>query len=457
MAMVRSPHAHARILSIDTQAADDSTNVYEVFTGDELADEQGVLPNAWPITADQKAPPHLPVAIDRVAFAGDIVAVVVARTPAEARDAAELVDVEYEVLPAVLDLKEAADDKVLAHPDLGTNKSALWQFDSGEAGTGRSVDEAIAKAREDGIVIEREYRQQRLIPAFMEPRSVLVDPTGEQITMWTSTQIPHVLRFLAAAVLGIPESKLRVIAPDVGGGFGGKLQTTPEEFLSLVIARRLGKPVKYTETRSESLMAAHHGRAQWQKLTLAAEKDGTVTGLKVELLADMGSYVSLLAGGHPDPRRVHVQRDLQVRQLPVQLPDGAHQHRLDRRLPRRRPAGGDVRHRADHGRARRRGGRRPAWRSARRTGSPHEEFPFTTVCGHHLRLGQLRGGHRQGHGDVRVRRAAGRAEASAGSAATGSSWASASRRSPSCAAGRRPRSSAPSPTAPAAGTTPRSG
>ena len=299
MAMVRSPHAHARILGIDTQAAEDSVNVVEVFTGAELADEQGSLPNAWPITADQKAPPHPPVAVDRVAFAGDIVAVVVARTPAEARDAAELVDVEYDVLPAVLDLKEAANDTVLAHPDLGTNKSALWKFDSGEAGTGASVEEAIDKARADGIVIEREYRQQRLIPAFMEPRSVLVDPTGEQITMWASTQIPHVLRFLAAAVLGIPESKLRVIAPDVGGGFGGKLQTTPEEFLSLVIARRLGKPVKYTETRSESLMAAHHGRAQWQKLTLAAEKDGTVTGLKVELLADMGSYLSLLAGGIP--------------------------------------------------------------------------------------------------------------------------------------------------------------
>jgi aerobic carbon-monoxide dehydrogenase large subunit len=299
MAMVRSPHAHARILGIDTQAAEDSVNVVEVFTGAEVADEQGSLPNAWPITADQKAPPHPPVAVDRVAFAGEIVAVVVARSEAEARDAADLVDVDYEVLPAALDLKEAAADTVLAHPDLGTNKSAFWRFDSGEAGTGGSVDEAIAKARQDGIVIEREYRQQRLIPAFMEPRSVLVDPTGEQITMWSSTQIPHVLRFLAAAVLGIPESKLRVIAPDVGGGFGGKLQTTPEEFISLVIARRLGKPVKWTETRSESMVSGHHGRDQWQKLTLAAEKDGTVTGLKVELLADMGAYLSLLAGGIP--------------------------------------------------------------------------------------------------------------------------------------------------------------
>ena len=148
-------------------------------------------------------------------------------------------------------------------------------------------------------MIEREYRQQRLIPAFMEPRSTVVDPTGEQITMWSATQIPHILRFLLAAVTGVSESKIRVVAPDVGGGFGGKLQTTPEEFITFLLARRLGKPVKYTETRSESLMAAHHGRDQWQKLTLAAEKDGTVTGFKVELLADLGSHVSLVGGGMP--------------------------------------------------------------------------------------------------------------------------------------------------------------
>jgi aerobic carbon-monoxide dehydrogenase large subunit len=239
-----------------------------------------------------------------VTFAGEIVAVVVARSAAEARDAAELIDVEYDELPAALDLKQAAaadadNGGALAHPDLGTNKSAFWKFDSAEAGTGGNVDEAIEKARGDGIVIEREYRQQRLIPAFMEPRSVVVDPTAEQLTVWSATQIPHILRFALAATTGISESKIRVIAPDVGGGFGGKLQTTPEEWIAVALARRVGKPVKYTETRSESLMAAHHGRDQWQKLTLSAEKDGTVTGFKVELLADLGSYVSLVGGGVP--------------------------------------------------------------------------------------------------------------------------------------------------------------
>lgn len=299
MAMVRSPFAHAKIVSIDTSEAKSAPNVVDVLTGADLGESQGVNINAWPITPDQVTPTHLPMPIDRVTFAGEIVAVVVARTAAEARDAAELVDVDYEELPAALDLKEAAADTVLAHPDLGTNKSAFWKFDSAEAGTGGDVDAAIEKARGDGIVIEREYRQQRLIPAFMEPRSCVVDPTGEQYTMWSATQIPHILRFALAASTGVPESKIRVIAPDVGGGFGGKLQSTPEEWLVWCIARRLGRPVKYTETRSESLMAAHHGRDQWQKLTLSAEKDGTVTGFKVELLADLGSYVSLVGGGVP--------------------------------------------------------------------------------------------------------------------------------------------------------------
>ncbi|HTW17159.1 MAG TPA: xanthine dehydrogenase family protein molybdopterin-binding subunit [Nocardioides sp.] len=299
LAMVRSPFAHATITSIDTSAAKAATNVVDVVTGEDLGDAQGVLINAWPITPDQKTPTHLPVATGRVAFAGEIVAVVVARSAAEARDAAELVDVEYDELPAALDLKEAADDGVLAHPDLGTNKSALWVFDSGEAGTGGDVEAAIAAARTDGIVIEREYRQQRLIPAFMEPRSTVVDPTGEQLTVWSATQIPHILRFALAATTGIPESKLRVIAPDVGGGFGGKLQTTPEEWITVAMARRLGKPVKYTETRSESLMSAHHGRDQWQRLTLAADRQGNVKALKVDLLADLGAYVSLVGGGVP--------------------------------------------------------------------------------------------------------------------------------------------------------------
>ena len=299
LAMVRSPFAHARITNIDTSAARSAPGVVGVYTGADLQDGQGVIANAWPLNAEQKTPTHLPVAVDRVACAGEIVAVVAARTAAAARDAAELVDVDYDELPAVLDAREAMKDEVLAHPDLGTNRSAVWQLDSAAAGTGGDVDAAIAEARANGILIEREYRQQRLVPAFMEPRSTVVDPTGDQIVMWSATQIPHILRFLIAATTGISEAKIRVIAPDVGGGFGGKLQTTPEEFATLAVARRLGKPCKYTETRSETMVSCHHGRDQWQTLTLAATKDGAVTGLKVELLADLGAYVAILGGGVP--------------------------------------------------------------------------------------------------------------------------------------------------------------
>jgi carbon-monoxide dehydrogenase large subunit len=299
MAMVRSPMAHARITSIDVSAAKASPGVVAVLTGADIDAEQGSLPCAWPITPDQKAPAHKAIAVDTVNFAGEVVAAVIARSSAEAHDAVELVDVDYEELPVVLDLAEAAAGGELTHPDLATNVSAQWIFDSGEAGTGGNVEDAIAEARDSGVLIERTYRQQRLIPSFIEPRSVVVDPTGEQITLWSATQIPHILRLMLALTCDIPESKLRVVAPDVGGGFGGKLQVTPEEVITLVAARRLGKPVKYTETRTESLMVAHHGRDQIQKLTLAAKSDGSVTGLKVELLADMGAYLGLVTSGIP--------------------------------------------------------------------------------------------------------------------------------------------------------------
>ena len=300
LAFVRSPHANATITNVDTAAAKTSPGVAAVYTGPDLADTMGSLINVWPITPEQKAPAHPPIALDRVSFAGEAVAVVVARSYAAARDAADLVDVDYAELPVVLDMKAAlADGADLVHPDLGTNLSANFVFDSAAMGTGTDVEETIAAARADGVVVERTFKQQRLIPAFMEPRSVVVDPTGEQITMWSATQVPHVLRFALAAITGVPESKIRVIAPDVGGGFGGKLQLTPEEFVTFAVARKLGKPVKATETRTESIMTAHHGRDQIQKITIAAKKDGTVTGLKAEILADMGAHLALIGGGVP--------------------------------------------------------------------------------------------------------------------------------------------------------------
>ncbi|MEV1116955.1 xanthine dehydrogenase family protein molybdopterin-binding subunit [Actinosynnema sp. NPDC049800] len=297
LAVLRSPVAHARITSIDVTEAVRMPGVLLALTGQDLAAEQGSLPCAWPITEDMLAPPAPSLAVDRVNFAGEAVALVVARSAAEAHDALALIDVDYEDLPVVLDLAEAVGpDADLVHPDLGTNKSATWVFDSAEAGTGSDVDRAVADSE---VVVERTFRQQRLIPAFMEPRSVVVDPSPDSVTMWSSTQVPHLLRWMLAAVLGIPEQQLRVIAPDVGGGFGGKLQVTPEEVLTLLVARRLGKPVKWTESRTESMLSGHHGRDQLQRITIAARRDGTVTGLKVDLLADMGAYLRLISSGVP--------------------------------------------------------------------------------------------------------------------------------------------------------------
>jgi carbon-monoxide dehydrogenase large subunit len=302
MHVVRSPIAHATITGMDRSAAQAAPGVVGVYTLADLGAEGVGLPHVWPLTPDEKAPQRPLLAGTTVHFAGEGVAVVVARTPAEARDAADLVEVDYEPLEPVLDMEAAlADGALPVHPELGTNRSDVWVLDSGAAGTGGSVDEAIAAAEADpdSVVVRRRFRQQRLIPAFMEPRAVVVDPTGEQITLYSATQVPHILRTMTTVTLGVPESKLRVIAPDVGGGFGGKLSVTPEEMLCVLLAQKLGKPVKWNESRSESLLAAHHGRDQIQDLTITAKKDGTITGLDVRLLADMGAYLELIGPGVP--------------------------------------------------------------------------------------------------------------------------------------------------------------
>ena len=297
VAMLRSPFAHATITAIDTTEAKGRPGVITVLTGADLKDEQGSLPCAWAITPDMKAPAHPSIAVDTVHFSGEIVAIVVARTAAEATDALDGIEIDYDELPAVLNMEAAlAEGADLVHPELGTNRNALWIFVSGEAGTGEPIQAALDNAE---VTVTRRFRQQRLIPAFMEPRSVVCDPTGEQLTLWSATQVPHIVRTMLAMTLGLPEHKIRVIAPDVGGGFGGKLQFTPEELLSVLLAQRLGKPVKITESRSESLLAAHHGRDQIQDITITATREGKLTGLKVELMADMGAYLGLVTPGVP--------------------------------------------------------------------------------------------------------------------------------------------------------------
>ena len=297
LAVLRSPVAHGRISHLDVSAAKERPNVVAVYTGADFAEEQGSLPCAWPVTPDMVNPGHPSIAVDQVNHVGEAVAIVVARSRTAAADALESIDVDYEPLPVVLNMEEAVKEgSPLVHESTTSNTSYHFVFDAGEAGTGTDTDQAFADAE---VTVSRRFVQQRLIPAFMEPRSVVVQPQGDNYTMWSSTQIPHILRVMAAMGTGIPEHKLRVIAPDVGGGFGGKLQVNPEEILCLLIARRLGKPVKWTETRGESLMTAHHGRDQVQFIDIAADRDGTVKGLRVRLLADMGAYLRLITPGVP--------------------------------------------------------------------------------------------------------------------------------------------------------------
>jgi carbon-monoxide dehydrogenase large subunit len=289
VAFVRSPQAHARITSVNLDAARTAPGVFAVFSGADVAAEQGSLPCAWPVTPDIVVPNHPPMAVDTVRYAGEIVAAVIARDRYAAADACELIDVEYEPLPPVLDMAAALEPGSPRVHEEG-NKSYTWTLANGD------LEAAFADAP---VVIEKTYRQQRLIPSAMEPRAVVAAPVADEYTLWSSTQIPHVLKVMLALVTGIPEHKLRVIAPDVGGGFGSKLQVTAEEVLALIFARRLGRPVKWTESRSEGNLAVHHGRDQIQKIRIAAEADGKLRALDVDLLADMGAYLMLVTPGVP--------------------------------------------------------------------------------------------------------------------------------------------------------------
>ncbi|MGW3953595.1 xanthine dehydrogenase family protein molybdopterin-binding subunit [Streptomyces sp. NPDC004752] len=294
LAVLRSPMAHARIGRIDVSPALDRPGVVAAFSGADLADGLGSLPCAWPVTEDIVLPGHPPIALDEVRYAGDPVAVVVARDRYAAADALEAIEVDYEPLEPVLDLEAAlADDAPLVHADKGTNRSYVWPLATGE-------DFAAVRERAE-VTLKRRYHQQRLIPNAMEPRAVVVTPltASGEYTVYSATQIPHILRIMLATVTGVPEHKLRVIAPDVGGGFGSKLQVYGEEAIAVAVARRLGRPVKWTESRSEGYLATHHGRGMIQDVEVAATREGRLLGLKVDLIADMGAYLMLVTPGVP--------------------------------------------------------------------------------------------------------------------------------------------------------------
>ncbi len=289
LAFARSPFAHARIRAVDLSAARTMPGVVAVFSGADFAAEQGSLPCAWPVTADIVIPAHPPMAVDEVRYVGEAVAVVVARDRYAAADAVAAIDVDYDPLPPVLDMRAALEPDSPKVHEAG-NKCYEWVFGNGD------IDAAFSGAP---VVVERTYRQQRLIPCAMEPRSVVAQWVGDEVTLWSATQIPHVLRFALSAFFAIPEQNVRVIAPDVGGGFGSKLQVTAEEVLAVLVGRRVGKPVKWTESRTEGNLTVHHGRDQWQRIRIAADRDGRIRGLDVNLLADMGAYLMLVTPGIP--------------------------------------------------------------------------------------------------------------------------------------------------------------
>ncbi|MEV8562175.1 molybdopterin cofactor-binding domain-containing protein [Streptomyces sp. NPDC051917] len=294
LAILRSPMAHARLTRVDVSPALERPGVVAAFTGADLAEGLGSLPCAWPVTEDIVLPDHPSVAVDEVRYAGDPVAVVVARDRYAAADALEAIEVDYDPLPPVLDLEAAlAEGAPLVHADKGTNRCYTWPLATGES------FEAVRDRAE--VVLKRRYHQQRLIPNAMEPRAVVVTPLAAsgEYTVYSATQIPHILRIMLSTVTGIPEHKLRVIAPDVGGGFGSKLQVYGEEALALAVARKLGRPVKWTESRSEGALATHHGRGMIQDVEIAATREGKLLGLKVDLLADMGAYLMLVTPGIP--------------------------------------------------------------------------------------------------------------------------------------------------------------
>ena len=293
MVVVRSPYPHARITGVNLDAARAFEGVVAAFSGADLADDwTGGMPCAWPVTEDIKMPPHYPLASEEARYQGDGVAVVVAESRAIAKDAAELVEVDYEPLDALADVEKAlAEGAPLVHADLETNECYVWKLETDD------VQAAIDAA---DVVVTRRYFQPRLIPNAMEPRAVLaqVGPAGE-VTLWSATQVPHILRFTMQLVLGIPESKMRVIAPDVGGGFGSKCDVYAEDYLAVALAKRLGRPVKWTEERAENYVATIHGRDVVHELTFAATKDGKITAVKSEAVCAMGAYLQLVTPGIP--------------------------------------------------------------------------------------------------------------------------------------------------------------
>ena len=294
-AMLRSPHAHARIKGIDTTAAKAAPGVLGVFTGTDTAGRLKAMPCAWLLPNSNLKVAEYPVmATDTVHYVGDIVAVVVAKTAYQAYDALDLIQVRYEPLPAVVDPQKAlAKGAPELHASVPGNEAFHWTVAGGDA--------AAAFSAPGVVVVKDRIVQQRLIPTAMEPRSAVAQwmAASGELTLWNTTQNPHIARFIGSIVIGVPEDKLRVVAPDVGGGFGSKIPQYPGEFIACFCAMTLNRPVKWTETRSENYIATTHGRDHVQEVEMCGTPDGTITGVRGTVWAGMGAYLSTAAPGIP--------------------------------------------------------------------------------------------------------------------------------------------------------------
>jgi len=297
---LRSPHAFAKIKSIDTSTAKKMPGVVAVYTGQDVAaDKVGGLICGWTVKDKKgephKAPRHDIIAIDHVRHVGDQVAVVIARSAGQARDAAETIEVDYDVLKPVVDVVTALKSGApQVHADAPGNLCYDWEF-----GDKAATEAAFAKAAH---VTKIELLNNRLSPNPMEPRSAIgeYDPGTDTTTVYTTSQNPHVIRLiLCAFVLGLPEHKVRVIAPDVGGGFGSKIFNYAEETVCVWAARKLKKPVKWTSDRTEAFLTDAHGRDHVTHAELAMDKDGKFLGLRVDTKANMGAYLSTFASAVP--------------------------------------------------------------------------------------------------------------------------------------------------------------
>ena len=289
---LRSIYAHARIRSIDTTAALKLPGVVAVYTGKDLAQKIGPVPCGAAIP-EMKVPDHRVLATTKVYWVGHPVAMVVAENKYIARDALGLIQVDYDELPAVIDEEQAANPKSpVIHEKFGSN--IAYKLTAGEG----DIEAALKSADK---VVKQKILHRRLAPIAMEGRGVLARyyPGEQELTLWTSTQIPHLARTQLSLMLGIPENKLRLIAPEVGGGFGSKLNVYAEEAMAGYASMQTGRPVKWIEGRRENIQGTIHGRGQTGYIEIGCKKDGTITGFRYNVFADMGSYYQLLTPAIP--------------------------------------------------------------------------------------------------------------------------------------------------------------